>query len=48
MVEKTEVTVVGKKIVKIEVATVNLEKTKGIVVGKEIEKIQETAVDLVK
>ena len=36
MVEKTEVTVVGKKIVKIEVATVNLEKIKVIVVEKKI------------
>ena len=41
-------TVVGKKIVKIDEAAVNLEKTKVIVVGKEIEKIKETAVNLVK
>ena len=40
MVEKTEVTVVGKKIVKIEVATVNLEKIKVIVVDKKIVMIE--------
>ena len=47
MVEKTEVTVVGKEIVKIDVATANLEKTEVTVVGTLV-KIDEAAVNLEK